>query len=380
MNQSLNSHKLAHTILISSSITPPASLDKPALLSLLHSLLATSTDSKLPSQIISLLPAPSLESVDAALDEAERAIRQALPWGNGARDEYTWSRVRNVLLEFVNLAISYGPFFVPKSKDLSISSTSNSSNHGINANSKRADPHPASTFAFLQSVTVRLLRIESALPTVPRTVFSFNTLNSSSKSSSSSSKDLLPGSEASIRRALIQLLPTDSTAGGRGSGEALLSPSSPDSLISILAPTLLSHWNTLITNLSVAVNQEGRMFGKDVVMGWGRSLAAMGMSGATTSTSSHSASSSTSVNGLKGEERAIRMVMDNVREKFERELGWLVATPSFSNSANIHQGSSGFGPSSNLSIMQQQQVAGVRNPTMKRERQGSSVGMEEEEL
>lgn len=346
--------------------SPPASLDKPALLSLLQSLLSTSTDPKLPALIISLLPAPSLESVDSALDEAERAVRQSLPWGTGSRDEYIWSRVRNHLFEFVNLSLSYAPFFMPKDERGDSSASS--------SGERKAEPiHPASTFAFLQSLTVRLLRIESGLPSVPRNVFNFNSINSSSSSSSkasllsSSIKDPVEGSEASFKRLLISYLPPNE-------GELLLSPTCPDTLISTLTPILLCHWNTLITNLSTQVNQEGRMFGKDVVLGWGRTLVALGMAGApnennnltTPSSSSTTTTTTSSISrlnngGLKNEERAIRLAMDGIRQKFEDQLGWLVATPSSSYSFHQHQATS-------------------IQRSSKRERDSSSVTMEEEEL
>lgn len=239
-------------------------------------------------------------------------------------------------------------------------SSKDSTNNNNDSNGKKVEPiHPASTFAFLQSLTVRLLRIESGLPSVPRNVFNFNSSSSKSSNLNSGNKNEIEGSPETFKRILISLLPSESNE-----GELLLSPSSPDTLISTLAPALLSNWNTLITNLSTQVNQEGRMFGKDVVLGWGRTLVALGMAGAPNgnlNVTGHPSSINKRIDErLKNEERAIRLAMDGIREKFENQLGWLVATPSYSNVNVHHQGPS------------------MRN--VKRERDSNSVTMEEEEL
>lgn len=245
---------------------------------------------------MSLLPAPSLESVESALDEAERAVRASLPLASAdVRDEYVWSRARVPLAELAHMALSYMPFFTADKDDDAGSLRTLPSDATQQATGQREKPHPTTTFAFLHALTVRLLRIEALLPPCPRQMFSLSSH---------------PHRASNLHAA------TSSTASSLPAH--LLAPTSPDALLSTLLPALLTQWDTLVARLGHAVNSEGRIFGQEVVLGWARALAGVGSAGATTPT--HGGK-------VKDEERVVRQAMNAVRARLESELGWLVGLP-----------------------------------------------------
>lgn len=293
-----------------------ASMDKPSLLSMLSSLLHQSTDATLPAQILSLLPTPSLDSVESSLDELEKAIRSAIPFvadGSTARHEYTWSRLRAPIAAFVDAALGYLPFFV---SELDSEREQRLRERDPRLQADREEVHPATTFAFLLMITSRVLRIEALLPSVTKSSLAFNLFTASSQPTSfgfggASSTPSTPGKAAN-------------DAYGKHSnlaymlGTEFASPSSPDALMTVLMPAILKQWTTLLHRLDKAVNGDGRMFSQEMVLTWARGLEATGSA----------ANGKKDGEQGKAEEVLIRKAMDEVRNRLERDLAWLVGGPS----------------------------------------------------
>ncbi|PWN53824.1 hypothetical protein IE53DRAFT_372842 [Violaceomyces palustris] len=305
-----------------------ASLDRTSLLTLITNLISTSTDPSLGAQILSLLPSPSLESVEALLDELERGIRSAIPVAsNGAtvREEYAWSRLRGPVAELSTSALSYFPFFVSETSDgLSARDKATSPHSDQRA---REEVHPSTTFSFLHALTSRILRIEQNLPPVPRNLvnhgqripgFVADSVSLNSPVSASETRGMVHPATRFPHDLLIRHIPSH-----------LTSPNSPDTLFTILIPALLKQWTILLERLDRAVNLDGRMFSQEVVLGWARSLESLCSNGCSRTGKLQGTS-------IKDEESAIRMSMDETRRRLERDLGWLVGgTGSVPNSRTL---------------------------------------------
>ncbi|KAJ1028639.1 hypothetical protein NDA16_001805 [Ustilago loliicola] len=285
-----------------------ASMDKPSLLSMLSSLLSQSKDATLPAQILSLLPSPSLDSVDASLDELEKAIRSAIPFvadGSSARQEYTWSRLRAPVAAFVDAALGYLPFFVTE-LEADREERLRADQRGLQAD--REEVHPATTFTLLLMLTNRVLRIEALLPSVTKSSLAFNLFTASSQ----------PSFGFNTNGSAAPMSPTKADAYGKHGNLAYLLgndfslPSSPDALMTVLMPAILKQWTTLLHRLDKAVNGDGRMFSQDMVLSWARGLEGTGTAG------------NKGAEGIKAEEALIRKAMDEVRNRLERDLAWLV--------------------------------------------------------
>ena len=288
-----------------------ASMDKPSLLSMLSSLLMQSKDATLPAQILSLLPTPSLDSVESSLDELEKAIRSAIPFvadGSSARHEYTWSRLRAPIAAFVDAALGYLPFFVT---ELDSDREQRLRERDPRLQADREEVHPATTFTFLLMITSRVLRIEALLPSVTKSSLAFNLFTASSH----------PLSFGFGGVASTPTLPSKvggaSDAYGKHSnlahmlGTEFASPSSPDALMTVLMPAILKQWTTLLHRLDKAVNVDGRMFSQELVLNWARGLEGCGVGGRKDA-------------DVKQEEMLVRKAMDEVRGRLERDLAWLV--------------------------------------------------------
>uniref|UniRef100_V5EY91 Tethering factor for nuclear proteasome STS1 n=2 Tax=Kalmanozyma brasiliensis (strain GHG001) TaxID=1365824 RepID=V5EY91_KALBG len=285
-----------------------ASMDKPSLLSMLSSLLLQSTDATLPAQILSLLPTPSLDSVESSLDELEKAIRSAIPFvadGSTARHEYTWSRLRAPIAAFVDAALGYLPFFVT---ELDSDREQRLRERDPRLQADREEVHPATTFTFLLMITSRVLRIEALLPSVTKSSLAFNLFTASSQQTSFGF-----GAGGSTPTTPSKMVATD--AYGKHSnlaymlGTEFAQPSSPDALMTVLMPAILKQWTTLLHRLDKAVNGDGRMFSQEMVLTWARALEATG---------------TVKREEQKAEEMLIRKAMDEVRNRLERDLAWLV--------------------------------------------------------
>lgn len=291
-----------------------ASMDKPSLLSMLSSLLMQSKDASLPAQILSLLPAPSLDSVESSLDELEKAIRSAIPFvadGSSVRHEYTWSRLRAPIASFVDAALGYLPFFVT---ELDSDREQRLRERDPRLQADREEVHPATTFTFLLMITSRVLRLEALLPSVTKSSLAFNLFTASAQPNFG-----LGGSGACTASSASKLGGVGATdAYGKHSnlaymlGTEFASPSSPDALMTVLMPAVLKQWTTLLHRLDKAVNGDARMFSQELVLNWARALEATGTQG------------SVKKDHQKQEELLIRKAMDEVRNRLERDLAWLV--------------------------------------------------------
>lgn len=247
-----------------------ASLDKPALLSVLHQLMQGSDE--LTERIYTLLPTPSLESVEHALDAAEAKIRASLPLASAnsaapIRDQYVWSRVRTSLAELAADVASYSSLF----------SMHNARNESL---------HPATTFSFLFMTTQRMIRLLRLLPHAEQT--SGLVSKKGDERLDTLFENALPG-------------------GGKNS---------PNTIVYTILPSLLRDWNYWLRVVDHAVNDEGRMYGQEVVMGWERGLASLGLSSPTLGAP------------RSAEEQALRATLDHAATQMHTALGWLTGPPN----------------------------------------------------
>ncbi|WFC99889.1 hypothetical protein MYAM1_002635 [Malassezia yamatoensis] len=252
-----------------------ASLDKPALLSLLHSLMQQNQE--LADQIHTLLPTPSLESIEHALDAAEHKIQAALPVTTAnpsvpIREEYVWSRVRTPLAELASEIASYASLFqLPKSS--------------------QGNMHPATAFTFLLMTTLRMIRILRLLPHE-------STSPHNTQFAESLSRKL---SEHRMDQLFERLLPD----GGK---------ITRNTVVHTILPALLRDWDTWLRTVDYSVNQQGRIYGQDAVISWQRGLASAGIA------------SSTLGSSRSEEEYALRCVMDGAALHMYSTIGWLTGS------------------------------------------------------
>lgn len=211
----------------------------------------------------------------------------ALPVGRNLRDEYIWSRIRAPLEEYIaeaRLALSQ---FCPSATSLASSEQDSSSQH----QQQQQQQHPATIFSFLFTLTQSVRKLEIILPRAP-----------------------LPfGSSRS----------TSSTPSASINNPSSLNQNDP--LVCFL-PALINQWHVLVTKLSNLVNQNGRVLSAEMVRTWFKQLDALvdvDISGNTHAVISNIDNDATSVG---------RKASESVRERFIKELGWLVGirTPASS--------------------------------------------------
>jgi len=253
-------------------------LTKPALLSVLTSLLTQQPSLK--PVVLSLLPAPSLESFTATLATLEKKVLDALPFSQhgsaNLRDEYVWSRIRAPLEEYISeTRLALGQFCPPPSS----SSSSSSSQDDQQGSPSSSSSSPTTTFSFLYTLTSSVRKLEVLLPRAPVPF-----------GSHSHSSATLPQHQAAAAQANIN-------------NPFTLNPRDP--LLSFL-PALFNQWHILATRLSTLVNQNGRVLSAESVRTWFRQLDVL-------------------VNLEEGASSAVgRKASEAVRERFVKELGWLV--------------------------------------------------------
>lgn len=227
-----------------------ASLDRPALLSLVLDL---TSDAAVAERAYTLLPTPSLESVEACLEAFEARVRASLPLAPGAvRESYVWPRMRGVLAELATELDSFVPLFSPAPRS-----------------HERDLPHPATTFAFLHLATLRALRIARLLP--------------------SSGRARRPCAATPLRTY----------------ESALHAPDARDAVATHVLPVLLREWEHWQCAVDHAVNQEGRIYSQDTVVGWERLLATLGAERANPT------------------EQAVRAALDVLVAQMSACIGWL---------------------------------------------------------
>jgi hypothetical protein len=248
-------------------------------------LLTTSSDPTLRDQIIAHIPSPSLDSVQLALEDIERNIRNACAHAGEMRAEFAWGRLRNPVGDFTTTALGFLPFFIEGAKDGGILS------------SRQESPHPSTTFNFLHALTAQALNIITVLAPTPASL-------SASMFSFDGSKGSFFGSNASASvKAYQERIPSD-----------YLLSSNPNTIVTQLIPSLLTQWGRLQEKLCKGVNEEGKMFGSEMMRGWILSLESLGCSKTDQNQQAR----------MKVEEVAFRTVLDDIRGRLEQEVGWMI--------------------------------------------------------
>ncbi|GAA5905449.1 hypothetical protein JCM6882_003164 [Rhodosporidiobolus microsporus] len=245
-----------------------ASLDKPSLLSLLHQLL-TSQPSLAPT-ISALLPAPSLPTLLTSLAALERAVLTAIPAGAFLREEYVWGRVRAQVDEYVGEARRFLSLCVPPTV------TAAATSEGAAAQGEDLT-HPSLAFQFLHALTLSLTRLESALPPPP--------------SSSSSTPASNPN---------------------------------PNPLAAHLLPALLNAWHLFLTRLSQSTNVQGRVFPQSLLLSWFAGWDELCLLPPSPLDAFRGAAAAGGGGGSRDGQGGVRRLMEGVRERARREVGWLV--------------------------------------------------------
>lgn len=253
-----------------------ASLDKPALLSLLHRL--ATDDAALSQRIYTLMPSPSLEGVSAVLDASEARMRAVLPAQATAREPYVWLRVRSALAELAGEVLSLLPLF-------SVAQASGDA-------APREPPHPATAFAFLITVTQRMLAVARLLP---------SDVSGVTSAAAPSERSRRHDQVAALDALFLSLLPP-----------RLAARDSPDALSSRVFPALFREWEHWLRAVDTAVNRDGRMYGQEVVLSWQRALAALGTGRSTPDDMA-----------ANPRDAAVRTVMDQIGARMTHALGWL---------------------------------------------------------
>ncbi|UZJ53836.1 hypothetical protein CBS101457_003156 [Exobasidium rhododendri] len=275
-----------------------STLDKPSLLTLFSRLLSSSTDPTLRDQIIAHIPSPSLISVEFALEEIEKGIRSAGAHAGEMRAGFAWARLRNPVGDFTATSLGFLPFFVDETK-----------NGGI-LSSRQESPHISTTYNFLHALTVRTLRIINSLAPTPSTM-------STSLFAVELNKPLHLGNSARPSIKMYQeLLPSD-----------CLSSSNPNTIVTQLIPSILVQWSRLQETVCKGVNEEGKMFGSEMMRSWILSLEALGWAKAEQD------------QNVKVEEKAFRIAIDVIRIRLEQEVGWLIGIQPRHNSNNAWKAS-----------------------------------------
>ncbi|GAA5856379.1 hypothetical protein JCM8547_008712 [Rhodosporidiobolus lusitaniae] len=259
-----------------------ASLDKPSLLTIFSKLLTTSPH--LASTISSLLPTPSLSTILDALTSLERSVFSALPTGAFLRDDYIWSRVRVSLEEYVAESRRFLGLFVPTHASAGSAGTSEDDL-----------THPSTAFQFLHALTSSLLRLEAAFP---------------SSSSPSSTSFASPSSSSSA---------------------------SPSPLQAHLTPLLLNAWHLFLTRLSSSINTSGRLFPHPLILSWFLRLDEL----CPAPPSPFDAFRQGGGGGGKEGGRETRRLMEGVRERMRREVGWTVGMKESGQGGGAEQGGQG---------------------------------------
>lgn len=277
-----------------------ASLDKPHLLSLLSSLLASNPS--LSPTIRSLLPLPTLEFVNTSLDSYEASIKAALPFVEAASDdtqvrpEYAWNRLRGPVAELVAGVQSWMDFF--------------SSREAQDAGQGK-EVHPATMFQLLHTITMRTIKIQrDMLPVVPSSILSTSTVRGGVTTAGDSSTS--SSSSSPMTAHLLSSLPLP-----------LRSPASPNTLLTTLLPLLLQSWESLLRRISHSLNVEGKMYGREVVVGWLRGCETLRQQ--VVQADGHHAAA------MAGHEEQKRLVLETIQncleevdQGFRREIGWCV--------------------------------------------------------
>ncbi|GAA93716.1 uncharacterized protein L969DRAFT_96104 [Mixia osmundae IAM 14324] len=256
------------------------SLTKPALLRVLEQLIKQQP--QLSVVVSSLLPFPTIESVQASLDDLERAVASAIPLSfakgkqrshdrststsrttNGIRDDYIWSRVRTSLEAYiVEVARLLDTFFPAIPND--------DSEAWSPRITQAIAQHPSTQFGFLYSLTLSVRKLEAVLP--------------------------VSQAQASSSRGATQ-----------------------DPLSRRLLPDLFAHWRNFECRIGQQVNEQGKLLAASIIQTWFRQL-------------DHLASSRIpsllALDGLQGdalgEVTLTQQTMQDLQRDFVRDIGWTI--------------------------------------------------------
>ena len=222
------------------------------------------THPALKSDVLSLIPKPTLESALQAIDKASGKLRAAYPYSatpsnslsfgfgsslatpissqptqSGMRDSYIISRIQPKLNDFVSCCISYLPYFTSnRPSDTRVQPAGSQLSQAIQSMHNDRS-HPGETFAFLSGV---------------------------------------------MNQAMSQ------------------PPLAISSMAQLLLPRLVGEWHSWVDNIDTIVNKDGRMFGSETVRGWERVLDEL------------------------ADARAVEIstAMRPVRDKWVTKVGWLL--------------------------------------------------------
>lgn len=312
-------HSSARKSRVSSSHSPPASgpsnsqhsadvgkmlatLDKASLLTVFSRLLTADPSSA--ERIQGLIPTPTLASVEAALDESQKAVKMLLLNAADMRNEFSWGRLRMPVADFVTTSMSFLPFFVSTDEE----NTSNPSIH------PREPPHPSTMYAFLHLITERALLMMAALPDSPTNL----SISLFSPDAANDGHPIVMANETGTPKMILKAYHDAMSSSDMGSiANEKLSAVNPNAIVSQLIPILLLHWARLIDWVARAVNEEGRMFGAETVRGWLAGLEAL-----TTIRSYNGNEDEQERNRL--EIRACKLALCAVGRRMQEQIGWLI--------------------------------------------------------
>lgn len=255
-----------------------ATLDKASLLTVFSRLLAT--DPHIADRIQPLIPTPSISSVESALEESHRTVRSLAANAGEMRAEFAWGRLRNPIADFVTSALGFLPFFIAEE-------------------GARDPPHPSTTFGYLLLVTERAQQLMAQVPVTPG--------NMSASLFCPDARNPVITSHTSGTPKMVLKVYQDAL-----SSSDKLSALNPNAIVSQLIPSMLLQWAHLADSIARAVNEEGRMFGGEMVRGWLGSL--------------ESLTQEREANGEeeKEEEKACRLALFAVGQRMQEQIGWLV--------------------------------------------------------
>lgn len=281
-----------------------ATLDKASLLTVFSRLLMADPSSA--ERIQGLIPTPTLASVEAALDESQKAVKMLLLNAAEMRNEFSWGRLRMPVADFVTTSMSFLPFFVSTDEE----------NTTISSVHPREPPHPSTMYAFLHLITERSLLMMAALPDSPTNL----SISLFSPDAANDGHPIVMANETGTPKMILKAYhdAMSSSDGGSIANEKL-SAVNPNAIVSQLIPHLLLHWARLVDWVARAVNEEGRMFGAETVRGWLAGLEAL-----TTLRSFGGNEDDESLERNRLEIKACKAALCAVGRRMQEQIGWLI--------------------------------------------------------
>lgn len=281
-----------------------ATLDKASLLTVFSRLLMADPSSA--DRIQSFIPTPTLASVEAALDESQKAVKSLLLNAAEMRNEFSWGRLRMPVAEFVTTSMSFLPFFVATDEENTIASSMHA----------REQPHPSTMYAFLHLITERALLMMAALPDSPTNL----SISLFSPDAANDGHPIVMANETGTPKMILKAYHDAMSSSETGSmANERLSAVNPNAIVSQLIPNLLLHWARLVDWVARSVNEEGRMFGAETVRGWLAGLEAL-----TTIRSFVGNEDDRSSENNRLESKACKLALCAIGQRMQEQIGWLI--------------------------------------------------------